>query len=236
MLSTSSTPAASTNLSSIISAEQIARAEVRMKQAAIGLRVHSGWTALVAVAVEDGQPLVLWRGRPHLVETFTYAFRQPYHTAEKAAIDEAREIVSRARSEATRLARKAIGEVQGRLEAIEFKLSRCGLILASGRPLPTLEKTLASHSLIHTADGELFRDALLKASEKCGLDTYTVKERELVETASRELRMKPDQILRRVAGLGSALGPPWTQDEKLATLVAWLALIQKNVTAAGKHN
>jgi hypothetical protein len=207
-----------------------------MKQAAIGFRVHSGWTALVAVAVEDGQPLVLWRGRPHLVETFTFAFRQPYHTAEKTSMDDAPGIISRARDEATRLAREAISEVQGRLEAIEFKLSRCGLILASGRPLPALDRILASHALIHTADGELFREALLKASGQCGLDAYTVKERELVETASRELRMKPDQILSRVAGLGSALGPPWTQDEKLATLVAWLALIRKNVTAAGEHN
>jgi hypothetical protein len=207
-----------------------------MKQASIGLRVHSGWTALIAVAVEDGQPQVLWRARPHLVETFTFAFRQPYHTAEKATIDEAREIISRARSEATRLARKAIGEVQGRLDAIEFELSSCGLLLASGRPLPALEKILASHSLIHSADGELFREALLDASKECGLDTYAVKEKELVETASRELRMKPDRILSRVAGLGSALGPPWTQDEKLATLVAWVALTRQKDSAAGEHN
>jgi hypothetical protein len=203
-----------------------------MKHAAIGLRVHSGWTALVAVALEDRQPQVLWRARPHLVETFTFAFRQPYHTAEKATIDEAREIISRARSEATRLARKAISEVQDRLHAIEFELSRCGLLLASGRPLPALEKILASHSLIHTADGELFRDALLEASKECDLETYAVKDSELVETASRELGMRPDRILSRVAGLGSALGPPWTQDEKLSALVAWVALTRQKDSAA----
>jgi len=31
------------------------------------------------------------------------------------------------------------------------------LLLASGRPLPKLETILASHALIHTADGEHFR-------------------------------------------------------------------------------
>lgn len=203
-----------------------------MKQAAVGFRAHSGWTALVAVAVEDGRPQVLWRARPHLVQTFTYEFRQPYHTAERATIDEAREIISRARSEAARLVRKAIGEVQSRLDAIEFELSCCGLLLASSRPLPGLEKILTSHSLIHSADGELFRDALLEASGECDLETYAVREKELVETASREFAMRPDRILSLVASLGSALGPPWTQDEKLAALVAWLALIRQNGATA----
>ncbi len=54
-----------------------------MKQAAVGFRVHSGWAAVVAVCVEKGAPVVLAKQRVHLVETFTYEFRQPYHTAEK---------------------------------------------------------------------------------------------------------------------------------------------------------
>jgi hypothetical protein len=54
-----------------------------MKPAALGFRVHSGWTALVAVALEDRFPIPLLRERSHLVKTFTYEFRQPYHTAEK---------------------------------------------------------------------------------------------------------------------------------------------------------
>jgi hypothetical protein len=30
--------------------------------------------------------------------------------------------------------------------------------------------------------------------------------------------------MRRVAALGRPLGAPWTQDEKFASLIAWLAL------------
>lgn len=196
-----------------------------MMQAAIGFRVHSGWTALVAIALEECFPRVLWRGRPHLVETFAFEFRQPYHTAKKASIGEASGVISRARDEATRLAREAIGVVQAAVHAQNFELHCSGLILSSGRPLPALDRILASHALIHTADGELFRDALLQASKDCGLRTFTVKESELVETASRELRLRQDEVLRRVTGLGSALGPPWAQDEKLAALVAWLSLL-----------
>jgi len=203
-----------------------------MNQAAIGLRAHSGWTAMVAVALEEGSPWVLWRGRPHLVETFTFEFRQPYHTAKELPIDEARGVIARARDEATRLARNAIAKVQKRAADIGCDLSSCGLLLASGRPLPPLERVLASHALIHTADGELFREALVAAAKSCGLETFTIKESEVVESASRELGMKPDGVLRRVTGLGAELGPPWAQDEKLAALAAWMALIHRNVPAA----
>ena len=38
-----------------------------MKQAAVGFRVHSGWSALVTVSLENGSPTVLSRERVHLV-------------------------------------------------------------------------------------------------------------------------------------------------------------------------
>jgi len=66
-----------------------------MKAAAVGLRVHSGWTSLVVVALEKGKPAVLTRQRPHLVETFSYAFRQPYHTAERMSLHEAEDFLGR---------------------------------------------------------------------------------------------------------------------------------------------
>jgi hypothetical protein len=203
-----------------------------MKQAAIGLRAHSGWTAMVAIALEEGSPWVLWRGRPHLVETFTFEFRQPYHTAEKLPIDEARGVIARARDEATRLARCAIATVQKRATDIGCDLTSCGLLMASGRPLPALERILASHAMIHTADGELFREALVAAARSSGMEMFTIRENEVVESASHKLSMKPDEVLRRIAHLGVDLGPPWTQDEKLAALVAWLALVHRDVPAA----
>jgi len=97
-------------------------------------------------------------------------------------------------------------------------------LLASGRPLPGLEKILASHALIHTADGELFREALLHASARYGLQDFTIKEKELLDRAGQVFRAKPNELMRRVTELGRSLGAPWSQDEKLATLAAWLGL------------
>ncbi len=203
-----------------------------MKQAALGFRVHSGWAAVVAVCVDKGSPVVLARQRVHLVETFTYEFRQPYHTAKKRPLAEAREFISRMRAEAKRLAYRAIRELESRTQEQGVKLTRCGLLLASGRPLPGLEKILASHALIHTADGELFREALLHASARRGLREFTIKERELLDRAGQVFRAKPNELMRRVTELGRSLGAPWSQDEKFATLAAWLALAapSKNIS------
>ena len=195
-----------------------------MKVAALGFRVHSGWAALVAVLIEKGAPSVAAKQRPHLVETFTYTFRQPYHTAKRMPIAEARQFIARVREEARRLACRAIRGVQSDLQEQGIKLTRCGLLLASGRPLPSLEKILASHALIHTADGELFREAILYACARCGLKTASIRDKELLEHAKSVLGVQPVVLMRRVTEFGRPFGAPWSQDEKFAALAAWLAL------------
>jgi hypothetical protein len=194
------------------------------KEAALGFRVHSGWTAVVAVRLEKGAPVVLARERVHLVETFTYEFRQPYHTAEKMLAGQAGEFIERVRDEARKLAHRAIHGLQSDLQKQGIELKSCGLLLTSGRPLPALDKILASHALIHTADGELFREALLHAIACCGLRDFRVKEKELLECAGKALRLKSDVLMKRVTELGRAFGAPWSQDEKFATIAACLAL------------
>jgi hypothetical protein len=178
---------------------------------------------MVALAATKGSPAILVRRRVNLVTTFTYEFRQPYHTAERLPPEEARAFVARVRSEARRLVLRAMRELKTELRDQGYSLTGFGLLLSSGRPLPALEKILAAHSLIHTADGELFREALLHAVARTGLKPVVIRERKLTDSASRALRRKPADLAQRISVLGRSLGPPWSQDEKLASLVAWLA-------------
>jgi len=195
-----------------------------MKPAAVGFRVHSGWTALVAIAVEKNRPVVLARRRPHLVENFSFTFRQPYHTAAKMSLDEAAAFLRGQRSEARRLARRALESAECDVAEQGYQLTRAALLVASGHPLPELGRILTSHSLIHTADGEFFRKALLDASAARKLAVTTLKERQLLATASSELRQQPAALGLFVKNIGKPLGSPWSQDEKFAFLAAWLAL------------
>jgi len=206
-----------------------------MKNAAVGLRPHSGWTALVALSLENGEPVVLSRERVHLVKTFNYSFRQPYHTAEKMPLLEGRKFISQVRAEARRLAYRALRGVQAKLGDTDYRLTHCGLLLASGRALPSLEKILAAHPLIHTADGELFREALSVASKKYGLKELRVKERELLARAAGFLRCNEEILMRRVTELGRGFGAPWSQDEKFAALAAWLALSESDSRSGTKR-
>lgn len=195
-----------------------------MEQAAVGFRVHSGWSAFVAVSLKKCVPIVLSRERVHLVETFSYKFRQPYHTAKRMPIEQAHGFVGGVQSHAKQLAERALRSAQTDLRKQGYELVRCALLLASSKALPGLEGILQSHALIHTADGELFRAALHQSSADCGLQIACINERELLDRGAKTLRTKRDKLLRRLTQLGTPWGSPWTQDEKYAALAAWLAL------------
>lgn len=191
---------------------------------ALGLRSHSGWAALVAVAGTLRCPAVLVRRRIELADASFPGSKQPYHAAEGEKLPNAEKIVSRCAGDARRLAGKAFGEILAELERSGHRIAACGLLLASGRPLPALEAILASHALIHTADGELFRDALAAAAQERGLAVTRVREKEISSRAAAALRIPEDEIPGRLKDIGRPLGAPWTQDEKLAALAAWTAL------------
>jgi len=200
-----------------------------MQSASLGFRVHSGWAVAAVLCGPLDSPLVIERRRIQLVKTFTYTYRQPYHTAEKMPRKDAAKFVAGVLAEATRLALSSLRSLQKDLVEQDYKIARCALLLASGRALPQLEHILASHALIHTADGELFRDVLRTACAHSRLPLEGVREKELFEIASKSLGISPATLKRRIAEFGKSFGPPWTQDEKFAALAAWLSLSRRAV-------
>jgi hypothetical protein len=192
------------------------------RAAAIGFRVHSGWAAMVAVAGPVTSPMVVRRCRIELSDRAIGGSKQPYHTAEPMRLDEAAEYLRRCSDCTAAMARKALREVVGAMSG--FRVAGACLLLASGRPLPNLAGILASHALIHTAEGEFYRAAVRDACEHCGLPQIGVKERDLAEGAGRVLGRSREELQGSVTALGKGLGPPWQQDQKLAALAAWLML------------
>jgi len=196
-----------------------------VQTAAVGFRVHSGWAAAVVLCGPVDAPVVIDRRKIQLVKIFSYAYRQPYHTAAKMPRPDAIKFVRGVQSDAKRLALSSLRSLQADLLESDFKIVCSALLLASGRALPELEKILASHPLIHTADGELFRDSLRAACGVCDLPVESIREKELFAAGSlKALGVQPAALKRRITALGKALGPPWSQDEKFAALAAWLSL------------
>lgn len=193
---------------------------------ALGVRTHSGWAAVVAVAAGNDDISVLDRARLELVVPGPDAVRQPYHEAEARPLPRAREIVERAAELASRLATDGLRAAADRLSG-QGRVQSCGLLLSSGRALPELPAILASHALIHSAEGELFREAIRKAARASGLVLAEAPEKEIWARAASVAGTTAGALQKRVAALGKSLGPPWTQDEKLATAAALLALVAK---------
>ena len=125
------------------------------------------------------------------------------------------------------MARVSIRTVLDALWRNGFDVKGCGLLAASGKPQTSLEATLASHAMIHSAEGDLFRDAIVRAAERLGLTVNAVKEKDLFDRVWSKLRIDPEKLQAQINGMGRTLGPPWTQDEKRAAIVAWLALRAK---------
>jgi hypothetical protein len=101
------------------------------------------------------------------------------------------------------------------------------MLLASGRALPALPNILASHALVHTAEGEFFRKVAREASERCGIPVVGFRERELDERANATFGKAAARVQRFISKLGKTVGSPWTRDEKTATLAALMLLADK---------
>jgi hypothetical protein len=195
-----------------------------MNRVALGFRAHSGWAAVVAVALVHGKPQVLHRGRIELVDRSVKGSVQPYHMARTMTLSDAKLFLRDIINATNKTALENVRAIIAGLAAKQCKIVACAIVLSSGRPLPPLEATLRSHAMVHTAEGELFRAAIAHAGEKCGLRVSGVKEKEIYERAAETLHISPAKLKQRLSAMGKALGSPWTSDEKNATLAAWLAL------------
>jgi hypothetical protein len=195
---------------------------MKSSPAVLGLRAHSGWAALVALAGPVDAPEVVDRRRIEMAEG--EEAKQPYHAAEGLPLAKASALLDRLAKGARARAAEGLAEAVGELRGKGFTPAVAVILTAAGRPLPELKSVLASHALIHTADGEHFRDALASASEGQGLKVTRVREKDVLAQAEGALRRPGAELLAAVASWGKPLGAPWTQDQKLSALGAWAAL------------
>ena len=191
---------------------------------ALGFRAHSGWAAMVALRDPVNAPLVVQRRRLELLDRGTACPAQPYHAAEKMALNEAETFLEECAAVAGALAIKAVRSAVDELLEKGYSVAGSCVLLGSGRPASSLGTTLASHTMIHTAEGDFYRGALKKACECCGLAISPIKEKQVWEQAVNCLRISREDLEHRVSELGKSIGPPWTQDEKLSAVAGWIVL------------
>ncbi len=221
-----------------------------MKRAAIGVRAHSGWAAVVAVgegasslsgagrgARSGGKrgtkrgagPEALLRERVSVVEPGTRergvrGAAQPYHHVAGWKIAAAEKYLGECAAIGQEMAAAALGKMAEELHARGYTVAGCAVLAGSGRALPELARILAAHPLIHTAEGIFFRRVFQDAGERLGWRVTAVREKELDEQAKLALGADAARAKRKIAGMGKKMGAPWTADQKMASLAAWMVI------------
>jgi len=200
-----------------------------MKPAALGFRMHSGWGVVVAVSREADSLAVVDRRRIVVMDPGVPGGNQPYHHAAnlysaKPSAGKAEQHIAKCGALSVSMAQEAIQQVLAELSESEYRVASAAVLTAAGRSLPSLPEILASHPLIHTAEGEFFRKVVIQACEKLNIPVTRIRERDLEERAKLHLGKKAPEVSRKIAGAGTAIGPPWTADHKAAALAAFLTL------------
>jgi hypothetical protein len=199
-------------------------AQSAIKTAAIGFSPHSGWAAMVVLGGAAAAPELLTRIRLQLINARDPESKQPYHAVEFLCIEEATGRLDGYMAVATRLAQDSIRAQSEQLNGRGIAVKSVGIIESSSRKQVSLPSILASHALIHAADGDHFRNALFVAAEQCRLRVCRIAARDLEAHASKCLRLPALRILETIKNLGLGKGPPWGADQKKAALLAWTLL------------
>jgi hypothetical protein len=118
------------------------------------------------------------------------------------------------------MAGEALRRIIERLAVSGHRCIGVGLLDSSGRKGENLAKILASHALIHTADGDHYRDALAAAATRLGLGVVRVRTRDLEARAVEVLDEPPEKTQVALKEASRDLGPPWGADQKAAALLA----------------
>jgi hypothetical protein len=186
----------------------------------LGFRPHTYWTAIVALGGSLAAPQVLAR---HKIVFAGGDERGVYHQAAEVAAGTAAALLERVRAATEANAGAGIGGFLKLLDADGLRPA-VAVVPTGGRKLPALAEIVRVHTLQHAAEGEFYRDVVAAACAAQGLEVRRPVERELIPLACDRLGVGKPELEARLKAMGAALGPPWSEDQRLAMLAAGLAL------------
>jgi hypothetical protein len=191
--------------------------------AVLGFRPHTYWTAAVALAGEPDEPEVIQRRR---IDFASGDERSVYHRVETMAADEAEAWIARVWAACEADTRLGVSQLIEDLAGAGVALGVAVVPIGRAKHPDRLEDIVKSHSHMHAAEGDFYRSVVAAACANLGLEVRRVVERDLPVRVGELLRIDGAAIDQRLKAIGAALGPPWTEDQKLATLAAWSCLAE----------
>ena len=198
---------------------------VSHRPAAVGLAVHTGWAQAVAVASRQSTLVVLHSQRIALWNPPDPAAAQAYHRAAELPLETAERAIAEDEKDGRRVAAQSLRRITGELGRQGYRLVAVRVVDRVRRPLPTLAKVLASHPLLHAAEGALFRRIALSEAGRLVDDVAEVDGADLLERAGKAAGLSSPRVSAHLARAGKISGTSWTKEHRNCALAAWAALL-----------
>lgn len=184
----------------------------------IGVSDHGGWAVLVTA---DDNGTLLDRRRVELVDQALPKI--PHHSeGQRLPIEEAVKLVERVRESAERHAKMVFDSLSA-----ELPVRIAGVALRQCPELPpTIAERITNYRASNVADWVMYRQALAAAAEARGWPVHWFDPRQVQALASKALGI--DDLDAHFAQLRRSIGPPWSQDHKLAMAAVIAAMNQQS--------
>jgi hypothetical protein len=195
-----------------------------LSRLAVGVARHNGWAWFVTVASRGTDFDVVDRRRVELVDADQP--KQPYHhDALRTSAVEAKRLLDAVHKSVHRCTARALSETLNAL-ADQGDIDVLAIDGPPRRPVPErLEDILASHQIVHTADGEMYRSIVVEEAIALGLGVFEAPRGQAFPLAADALGQTLTEVETLTRELGKPLGAPWAKEHRAATAIAVTALV-----------
>lgn len=135
-------------------------------RAAVGCRAHTGWAALVVAGGEVERSAVVLRTRVELSDPERRVRRNVFHAARGLEPAVAAEVVEASRRIAAEQAAAALERTVCQAADAGAVVRACAVVVGPPAGELRLESILASHALVHAAEGRLYQARCCKAPSR----------------------------------------------------------------------
>ena len=186
----------------------------------LGVRVKSGVARAVAMNLSSLSPQVALCSTLDLCDASVPASRQPYHALMQVRGARAADLEARLRAVVRDATHRSVQRLLDDAQNKGLQVFATSLVVGS-----TIDpaRIANEHIRAHALEGQLFRTMLVECFLGHGLPCGVFVEKEIFGQANTALGKSTEELKRLLTALGRGGPRPWSADEKLATLGAWLA-------------
>jgi hypothetical protein len=196
---------------------------IKAQTAALGLRVKSGWAAVVLLTRSADAPQLADVNRVELSDPRLSETRQPYH-ASMGKLETDTRIVNRRERVVRCIAQESLGALLTGYRQKGYRITRAALVVGS-----QIDPVIIAnpHIRAHAFEGRLFRLAVEETLEAQEIRTDVLLESDAYARVAAGLKQSSEDVKQAIQDLGRsrpANSGAWRAEQKLAALAALFVL------------